>query len=102
MVRWFSSLAKIVTRSELRKVRSIATIIGQEHLQSLLNIEYKVVNGLYVYSSKNDDKELVISIWSEPRENKSSRCLFSDRIGTKAYIAALDYWRPSFRSSGSE
>jgi len=94
-------MAKVVTRSELRKVRSIATIIGQEHLQSLLNTEYKVVNGMYVYSTKNEDKELVISIWSEPKENKSSRCLFSDRIGTEAYMAALDYWRPSFRPSGS-
>jgi len=95
-------LAKIVTRSELRKVRSIATIIGQEHLQSLLNTEYKVVNGMYVYSTKNEDNELVISIWSEPKENKSSRCLFSDRIGKEAFLAALDYWRPSFRSAGSE
>ena len=95
-------MAKVVTRGELRKVRSIATIIGQEHLQSLLNSEYKVVNKMYVYSTKNDDKELVISIWSEPRENKSSRCLFSDRIGVDAYMAALDYWRPSFRSSGSD
>jgi hypothetical protein len=90
-------MARLVTRSDLRKVRSIASIIGQEHLQALIDTDYKVVNEMHVYSTKTEEGDLVISIWSEPKENKTSRCLFSDTIGLKAFKAALDYWRPSYR-----
>ena|GEM_PF-1598647 len=89
-------LAPGVTRSELRKVRAIVTLIGEENLSSLTSREYQCINGLHIYSVKNEDNELALSIWNEPKENESSRCLFADRININAFIAAVAYWRPRY------
>ncbi|HZW57320.1 MAG TPA: hypothetical protein VFF30_13610 [Nitrososphaerales archaeon] len=94
-------MAQGVTRSELRKVRAIVTLIGEKNLQSLTTSEYLCLNGLHVYSVKNDDNELMLSIWNEPKEKKTSRCLFADRISISAFMAAVAYWRPRYPPASS-
>ena len=89
-------VAQGVTRSELRKVRAIVSLIGEENLPSLPRSEYQCLKGLHVYTARNGDNELSLSIWNEPKENQSSRCLFADRIGLPAFNAALEYWRPRY------
>ncbi|MHB8701968.1 MAG: hypothetical protein ACYC7D_13260 [Nitrososphaerales archaeon] len=94
-------MAPGVTRSELRKVRAIVTLIGEENLESLTIREYQCLNGLHVYSVKNEDNELSLSIWNEPKEKTSSRCLFADRISVNAFVAAVAYWRPRYPQPSS-
>jgi hypothetical protein len=89
-------MGKVLTRSELRKVRSIATLIGQENLRAIPNVEYLAVGGKHVYCLRKDGVYLSISVWNEPKENASSRCLFSDSIRIHAFNAALDYWPPNY------
>lgn len=89
-------MAPGVTRSELRKVRAIVSLIGEENLQSLMTKEYQRIKDLHVYSTKNADNELSLSIWNEPKEKVSSRCLFADRISMSAFVAAVAYWRPKY------
>ena len=92
-------MAAGVTRSELRKVRSIVSFIGEENLQSLVQKEYMCLRGLHIYSSKNEDNESSsLTIWNGPKENDSSRCLFADRISVPAFMAAVAYWRPKYPS----
>lgn len=94
-------MAPGVTRSELRKVRAIVTLIGEENLQSLMANEYQHIRDLHVYSTKNSDDVLSLSIWNEPKEKKSSRCLFADRITMSAFVAAVAYWRPKYPQPSS-
>ena len=94
-------MANGATRSELRKVRAIVSFIGEENLESLVQKNYAFVRGLHVYSSKNEDNELSLSIWNGPKEIDSSRCLFADRISVSAFKAAVDYWRPKYPSPSS-
>jgi hypothetical protein len=89
-------LAQGVTSSELRKVRAIVSLIGEENLASLPNTKYQCVRGLHIYSNRNEDNELSLSIWNEPKEKTSSRCLFADRISLRAFMAAMAYWRPRY------
>ena len=95
-------MAQGVTRGELRKVRAIVSLIGEESLPSLPRREYQCVRGLHVYTSKNEDNELSLSIWNEPKEKESSRCLFADRISVPAFNAALEYWRPRYVPSNTD
>ena len=88
-----------VTRGELRKIRSIALLIGEENLPSLPRTEYLSVRGLHVYAARNEDNDLTLSIWNEPKENKTSRCLFADCISVRAFRAALEYWKPRHQST---
>jgi hypothetical protein len=91
-----------LTRGELRKVKSIVSLIGHENLEALPEINYECVRGLHVYVAKNEeDGELSLSIWDKPKENQSSRCLFADRISISAFIAAADYWKPRYPPPGS-
>ncbi len=92
-------MGKVLTRSELRKVRSIATLIGQENLRAIPNSEYLAVAGKHVYCLRKDPLYLSISVWNEPKEKLSSRCLFSDSISITAFIAAVDYWMPDYRTA---
>ncbi len=85
-----------VTRSELRKVKTIVNLIGEDNLLSLPNNQYQCLKGYHVYATKNESNELTLSIWSHPKENTSSRCLFADRISIPAYMAAADYWKPKY------
>lgn len=94
-------MATGATRSELRKVRAIVSFIGEENLESLVQKNYSFLRGLHVYSSKNEDNELSLSIWSGPKEIDSSRCLFADRISVSAFKAAVDYWKPKYPSPSS-
>jgi len=91
-------MAQGVTRSELRKVRAIVSLVGEEILDSIPNMSYQCVRGLHIYASKNEDNELALSIWNEPKEKLTSRCLFCDRINLRAFMAAISYWRPKFPS----
>ena len=92
-------MSKSLTRSELRKVRSIASLIGQENLRAIPNTEYLAVGGKHVYCLRKDNVYISISVWNEPKEKASSRCLFSDSIRIHAFNAALDYWTPSLTSN---
>jgi len=94
-------MAQGVTRTELRKIRAIVALIGQENLYSISSNEYQCVRGLHVYTLKNEDDELALSIWNEPRDNQSSQCLFADRISVHAFNAALAYWKPRYQSGSS-
>ena len=89
-------MAPGVTRSELRKIRAIVSLIGEENLQSLTSSDYQCIRGLHVYSMKNEDNELALSVWNEPKEKSTSRCLFADRISVSAFVAAVAYWRPKY------
>ncbi|MHB1907856.1 MAG: hypothetical protein ACYCQJ_03165 [Nitrososphaerales archaeon] len=94
-------MAHGVTRSELRKVRSIVTLIGEENLAMLTRTDYQCVRGLHVYSSKNENGELALSVWDQPKEKESSRCLFADMISVSSFLAAVDYWRPRYPTAQS-
>jgi hypothetical protein len=94
-------MAQGVTRSELRKVRSIVSLIGEENLQSLSRTEYFSVRGLHIYSVRTEDNQLFLSIWDKPKDSPSSQCLFADRISMPAFNAALEYWRPRYPPSSS-
>jgi hypothetical protein len=83
-----------VTRSELRKVRSIVSLIGAENLLKLSNASYQCLRGFHIYVAKSGENQLALSIWDAPREETTSHCLFADRISISAYMAAVDYWRP--------
>ena len=86
-----------VTRNELRKVRSIATLIGEESLLTLTERNYQCLRGLHVYVSKNQQqREIAVSIWDAPKEEQTSHCLFSDKISESAFSAALEYWHPRY------
>jgi hypothetical protein len=90
-------LAPGVTRGELRKVKSIVSLIGEENLEALPNTNYQCRRGRHIYVAKaEDDKALSVSIWDEPKEKKTSRCLFADRISLSAFMAAVDYWKPRY------
>ncbi len=89
-------MAQGVTRSELRKVRAIVTLVGEETLDSIPGMSYQCVRGLHIYASKTEDDELSLSIWNEPKEKLTSRCLFCDRISMKAFTLAISYWRPRY------
>jgi hypothetical protein len=82
-----------VTRNELRKVRSIVSLIGKENLASLPVSAYQCLGSLHVYSWLNEDDEIALSIWDEPKESTTSRCLFADKIRVPAFRAALAFWR---------
>ena len=82
-----------VTRNELRKVRSIVTLIGKDNLASLPVSQYQCLGNLHVYSNKNEENEIALSIWDEPKENDTSRCLFADKIRMPAFQAALVFWQ---------
>ncbi len=82
-----------VTRSELRKIRSIVTLIGKENLASIPVSDYRCVRSLHVYSSTNEENEIALSIWDEPKESMTSQCLFADKIRVPAFNAALAFWQ---------
>lgn len=86
-------MAHGVTRSEIRKVKSIVSLIGKQNLSTLVNTDYQYIRGRHVYVTKTDDNELALSIWDEPKDEKTSHCLFADRISIAALMAAVDYWR---------
>jgi len=94
-------MAAGATRSELRKVRAIVAFIGEENLESLVQKDYTCLRGLHVYSKRNEDNELSLSIWNGPKEIDSSRCLFADRISVTAFKAAVEYWKPKYPSPSS-
>lgn len=82
-----------IKRQELRKVRSIAMLIGKDNLLSIPESSYLMAGQFHVYSKKNEeDNELQLSIWNEPKDSETSRCLFADRINMRAFQAALDFW----------
>lgn len=82
-----------VTRNELRKVRSIVSLIGKENLSAIPVATYQCFGNLHVYSSMNDENEIALSIWDEPKESATSRCLFADKIRMPAFEAALAFWQ---------
>ena len=87
------TLALGIKRQELRKVRSIASLIGKDNLLNISSSSYLLAGHLHVYSKKNEeDNELQLSIWSEPKDSETSRCLFADRINMNSFQAALDFW----------
>ena len=82
-----------IKRQELRKVRSIATLIGKDNLSNLSSSSHILAGQLHVYSKRDEEEnELQLSIWSEPKDLETSRCLFADRINMNAFQAALDFW----------
>jgi hypothetical protein len=94
-------LSAAITRSELRKVKSIVTLIGQENLAVLPNTDYHCIKGFHIYVAKNEENdELSLSIWDQPKEKQTSHCLFSDKIRISAFYVAIDYWRPRYYLSG--
>lgn len=82
-----------VTRSELRKIRSIATLIGKENLATLPVADYQNLKSLHVYSMTNEENEIALSIWDEPKESTTSQCLFADKIRLPAFNAAVAFWQ---------
>ncbi|HZW57195.1 MAG TPA: hypothetical protein VFF30_12970 [Nitrososphaerales archaeon] len=82
-----------VTRNELRKVRSIVSLIGKENLGAIPASTYQCLGNLHVYSSTNEENEIALSIWDEPKESLTSRCLFADKIRVPAFRAALAFWQ---------
>ncbi|MDH2901778.1 MAG: hypothetical protein PXY39_12490 [archaeon] len=89
-------MAPSVTRGELRKVKSIVSLIGEENLGALPNSTYQHARGLHVYVTKTEEHELSLSIWDQPKEEQTSHCLFADRISMSAFMAAVDYWKPRY------
>lgn len=81
-----------VTRNELRKVRSIVSLIGKENLATISIMQHQCLGSLHVYSATNEDDEIALSIWDEPKESMTSRCLFADKIRVPAFHAALAFW----------
>ncbi|MGH2639491.1 MAG: hypothetical protein ACRDF4_09460 [Rhabdochlamydiaceae bacterium] len=82
-----------IKRQELRKVRSIATLIGKDNLLNVSDSPYLLAGQLHVYSRRDEEEnELQLSIWDEPKDKETSKCLFADRIKINAFHAALDYW----------
>jgi hypothetical protein len=87
------NLALGIKRQELRKVRSIATLVGKDNLLNIPSSRYLLAGRLHVYSQRNEEEnELQLSIWNEPKDKETSRCLFADRINMNAFQAALDFW----------
>jgi hypothetical protein len=84
-------------------VKSIADLIGEDKLLSLPYTNYQCLRGLHVYSTRNEESnELELSIWNQPKDEKSSKCLFADRISVPAFIAGADYWKPRYpRNAGT-
>jgi hypothetical protein len=77
-------------------------LIGGEEIMSLSHTEYQCLRGLHVYSIRNEEsKELELSIWNHPKDEKNSRCLFADRISLTAFIAGAEYLKPRTQARSS-
>ncbi len=69
---------------------------------SLSHTEYQCLRGLHVYSVKKEKRnELEMSIWSHPKDEKDSRCLFADTISVAAFIAGAEYLKPRSQAGSS-
>lgn len=60
------------------------------------------VYAAYIYVAKSGENQLALSIWDAPRKEKTSHCLFADRISISAYMAAVDYWRPRYQATQTQ
>ncbi|MHB1908421.1 MAG: hypothetical protein ACYCQJ_06065 [Nitrososphaerales archaeon] len=86
------------TRVDLRKVKTIISLMGGQHkiaeISSLPAASYRCIGNLHVYVSKETDgNEFHLSIWDQPKEIGSSRCLFADRMRTATFLQSLSFWR---------
>lgn len=89
------------TRVDLRKVKTIISLMGGQRNISEISLlpvtNYKCIENLHVYVSRNEPNEFHLSIWDQPKKQSSSRCLFADRMRTQTFLQSLAFGAPYIR-----
>lgn len=82
---------------DLRKVKTIISLMGGQRnigeISLLPTTDYRCIENLHVYISRNEPNEFHLSIWDQPKESTSSHCLFADRMRTQTFLQSLSFWR---------
>lgn len=70
---------------ERKAIYKLFKMIGAAKIPSITKKAHFSTQNLHIYSQKlKTEKQIFVSIWTEPKEKKSSKCIFADKISLNA------------------